>query len=126
MLKKSERLKNRFLFNLAFKKKQLVRSKYITMYYLFTNKTQKTNLKTAFIVGLGVDKKATKRNQIKRRLRESYKQINKPGFNISVLIWIANPPIKNVTFLEIKKTMQFLIEKIQDQNNTKNTSRVNV
>ena len=78
----------------------------------------KLNIKTAFIVGLRVDKKATTRNLIKRRMKASYQFLKKTLFknkrNISVFIWIANPPIKDATFEQIKDSMKNLLMRLDD------------
>ena len=126
MLAKTERLKERYLFNLTFKlgktKNQKFNSKLLSLYYLFSKKdinmfNIRPSIKTAFIVGLRVDKKSTARNLIKRRMKAAYQLlkktfIEKPG-NISVLIWIANPPIKNATFEQIKDSMKNLLMKLE-------------
>ncbi len=126
MLSKSERLKERGLFNLAFKlgknKNQKINSRLLSLYYLFGKKdinmlNIKLNVKTAFIVGLRVDKKSTKRNLIKRRMKAAYQFLKRTFFknkqNISVLIWIANPPIQDATFEQIKDSMKNLLTKLE-------------
>ena len=127
MLPKTERLKERNLFNLAFKlgktRNQKINSRLLSLYYLFSKKdinmlNIKLNIKTAFIVGLRVDKKATTRNLIKRRMKASYQFLKKTLFknkrNISVFIWIANPPIKDATFEQIKDSMKNLLMRLDD------------
>lgn len=121
MLPKLERLKEKKLFNLAFRKKRRLSSNLVHLYYLFKKDINKLNEKkippkTAFIVGLKIDKRATRRNLIKRRMREAYTIIKKKAihnndrfFSISVLIWIANPEIKNATFGEIEEKMKKLL-----------------
>lgn len=123
MLPKKERLKDRRLFNLTFKKRQKRSSNLLTVYYLFPINKKDINYlpKTSFIAGLNIDKRATKRNQIKRRMREAYKLIKKKlittNNNIlslcSVLIFIANPNIKSATFEQIRETMLDLLTKIR-------------
>ena len=125
MLAKTERLKERYLFNLAFKlgktKNQKFNSRLLSLYYLFNKKdinmlNIKPSIKTAFIVGLRVDKKSTTRNLVKRRMKATYqllkKSFIKKSGNISVLIWIANPPIKDATFEQIKDSMKNLLMKL--------------
>ena len=124
MLQKTERLKERYLFNTAFnigkKNGQKLSSDLLLLYYLFKKKEQEIQLpKTAFIVGIRVEKKANKRNLIKRRMRSSYRFLRERLINnnklkkISVLIWIANPNIKNATFKQIKDSMENLLRKLE-------------
>ena len=122
MLPKSERLKEKYLFNLAFKKRQKLSSNLLSLYYLFNRKDINELPKTAFIVGVRIDKKSNIRNLIKRRMRAAYQLIRKTLFSlekdknklcfISVLIWIANPSIKNATFEQIKSVMEGLLRKL--------------
>ena len=125
MLPKAERLKERYLFNLAFNlgksKRQKLNSPLLSLYYLFRkkdiNRLSKviSPVKTAFVVGLRIDKKANKRNLIKRRMRAAYRLVMKNIANLnklSVLIWIANPPVKDATFEQIKNSMENLLNKV--------------
>lgn len=132
MLPKSERLKEKYLFNLAFdlgkKKKQKINSSLLSLYYLYKKKDinklpiNVNRPKTAFIVGIRVDKKANKRNLVKRRMRAAYRLIIKKNAKrfknkTSVLIWIANPLIKNATFEQIKDLMEKMLIKVESTEN---------
>ncbi|OGI20236.1 MAG: hypothetical protein A3B68_05265 [Candidatus Melainabacteria bacterium RIFCSPHIGHO2_02_FULL_34_12] len=129
MLPKAERLKEKSLFNIAFntgkRKKQRLNSSLLSLYYLFKkdiNRLTRSGFKllypkVAFIVGIRVDKKANKRNLIKRRMRAAYKMLKKELVtqnenSTGVFIWIANPGIKEATFQQIRQTMSVLISKI--------------
>ena len=123
MLPKTERLKERYLFNTAFnigkKNGQKLSSDLLLLYYLFKKREQGVQLpKTAFIVGIRVEKKADKRNLIKRRMRSAYRFLRERLINnklkkISVLIWIANPNIKNATFKQLKDSMENVLRKLE-------------
>ncbi|MBI3591729.1 MAG: ribonuclease P protein component [Candidatus Melainabacteria bacterium] len=129
MLAKPERLKEKYLFNIAFKKRQKVSSDLLSLYYLFKrkdiNKLNKSSVlsKAAFIVGLRIDKRASRRNLIKRRMRSAYRLIRKKYFSenskndLQALIWIANPNIKNATFEQIKSSMERLLNKLEKSGN---------
>ena len=124
MLPKSERLKDKYLFNATFnigkKNRQKLNSNLLTIYYLFKKKDINTLPRTSFICGLRIDKKANKRNLIKRRMRAAYQLIKKKLIStnkeclssISVLIFIANPAIKDATFEQIKEMIQGLLARI--------------
>ena len=123
MLTKEERLKDRRVFNIVFnigkKYKQKINSELITLYFLFKKKDiNKWTIKSAFIVSTKIDKKATKRNLLKRRMRAAYKIIrgkiitSKNLNKVSVLVWIANPPIKDATFNQIEVAMENIFKKL--------------
>lgn len=122
MLPKTERLKERYLFNLVFNKKykksHRLSSDLLVLYYLLKKKDVNNLPKVAFVVGLSIDKKSNKRNLIKRRMRAAYRLVKKKIINpntskLSVLIWIANPAIKNATFEQIKTRMDGLVNKAE-------------
>lgn len=126
MLPKTERLKERYLFNTTFnigkKNGQRLSSDLLLLYYLFKKREQEIQLpKTAFIVGIKVENKANKRNLIKRRMRSAYRFFrerlisNSNLKKISVLIWIASPNIKNATFKQIKDSMENLLKKLENK-----------
>lgn len=123
MLTKKERLKDRYLFNLAFKKKQKLHSNLVSLYYLFKRSQNASNdsdiTQNAFVTGLNISKKATIRNRIKRRMREAYQSIRKSeciditGLSrFQCLIWIAHPSVIDATFVEIKGTIKNLLIKL--------------
>ena len=126
MLPKSERLKDRRTFNIVFslgkKKNQKIHSPLLSLYYLFRTKDINTlsnqqNPQVAFIVGLKIDKRATKRNLIKRRMRVAYRTISRNTVNLirgkyQALVWIANISINSATFKEIKLSMEMMLAKL--------------
>ena len=66
MLPKAERLKERYIFNIAFKKKQKISSPLITLYYFLQRKDinrfkngERSFPKAAFIVITKINKKTT-------------------------------------------------------------------
>ena len=112
MLKKEERLKEKYLFNLAFKKKQKLSTPLIHLYYLFNKKD--INRLNAFIVSTKIDKKASVRNLIKRRMKAAYNLIKNmlTQDKSYVLIWIAGQDAKNATFEQIKTAMKTILSKL--------------
>ena len=127
MLPKNERLKERYLFNLAFKKRFKINSNLATLYYLFKRKDinrfndKKDHLpKIAFVVSTKIDKRATKRNLFKRRMKAAYKLVkqklintNKNKLNLfSALILVANPSIKDATFEKVNSSVEYLLNSV--------------
>lgn len=69
------------------------------------------NSRFAFVVSTQIDKKATVRNKIKRRLREIIHQRLlkiKPGFD---LMFLTRPAIKSLEFQELSKLVEQLLLK---------------
>lgn len=120
MLPKSERLKNRHFFNIAYKKGEKLSSNLLTLFYLVKKKDNNNLPKAAFVAGLKIDKKATKRNLIKRRAKAAYRLIMKKLINTNknyfnpyfVFIFIAKPAVKNATFEQIKESMNTLLTRL--------------
>lgn len=120
MLPKIERLKDRRLFNTVFKKKRKLHTQLLTLYYLNLRTDINKLPKTAFVAGLKIHKSSVKRNQVKRRMKATYKNLKKKKLGIFaksqmnyVLIWIANPPIIKATFLQIENSMEYLLKKLE-------------
>ena len=72
--------------------------------------------KVGFVVGKKIHKRAVKRNKIKRRLREIYIEAVKNGTakklqNALSLVFIAKNKILDLSYLEIKKAAESLMEK---------------
>ncbi len=107
MLKKVNRLKKRYQFNYVYKNGEHFSGKAMIL-YVTSSKTK------AIKVGLAVGKKighATKRNFVKRKLREIiYKEIPflKQQYNIIV---VAKENIKDFSFEELSKEFHSLILK---------------
>lgn len=107
MLKKVNRLKKRYQFNYVYRAGSCVSDRAILLYF--------TPSKTKFIkVGFAVTKKighATKRNLIKRRLREIvYPEISNLKQQYNIII-VAKESIFNFSFEEIKSEFHKLIAK---------------
>jgi len=108
MLPQENRLKKKKEFEAVFKGGRIVRGNNFFLKYL-ANGTDKT--KIGFIVSKKISKKAVERNRVKRRLREAFrakKQDIKLG--LSIIIMTA-PSIKGITFEEIQKEADVLLEK---------------
>lgn len=60
---------------------------------------------------------ATKRNQLRRRMREIYRRHLAQPDEKSFLIWIARPPALELDFEELRKCMSALRERASSTNN---------
>ena len=122
MLPKSERLKKRYLFNIVFKKGRKLSSEFLSFFYLFKKRENNDIPKAAFVAGLKIDKRSTKRNLIKRRIKAAYMLLKKKLINTNknlfnpylAFIFIAKPNAKNATFEQIKESMDVLLRKLQN------------
>ena len=127
MLPKSKRLKSNYLINLAFKKKQVINTSIISLFFLYEIKDLKSYTKkilpakSAFIVSTKIDKRAVKRNLYKRRMKASYLHLAKPIYFtkhnkiyiMTAFIWLAKENIKKASYLEIKNTIKSLLDKLE-------------
>jgi len=107
MIKKEHRLTKNRHFQFIYRKGESKQTRFLILVFV------KTKFKP-FKVGFSVSKKIGKsvvRSKIKRRLRESFNQIEKkinPNFNY---VFIAKKDIDNIPFLEVKKEMQQCLKK---------------
>lgn len=109
MLKKVNRLKKRYQFNYVYRAGSHVSGEAIVLYFT-PSKTK--NIKVGFAVSKKIGH-ATKRNLVKRRLREIvYSMIPhlKQHFNIIV---VARDSVMNFRFDEIKSEFQKLVIKAE-------------
>ncbi len=108
MLPKQRRLTKTRDFENVHHKGKFIGEKFLGIKFLRNNLSVS---RFGFLVGLKISKKSTKRNQVKRRLRESIrlklKQI-KSGFDIIVF---TKPGITEKTYQEIDKVVERVFEK---------------
>jgi ribonuclease P protein component len=108
MLPKKNRLKKKKDFERVFRGGKSFKKGFLVL------RLKKNDLKInrfGFVVSKKISKKAVKRNQIKRRLREAVRSkmnLYKKGFD---LIFISLPGLEKKNFQNIKDTIVFLLNK---------------
>ncbi len=108
MLPKKNRLKKKKDFDKVLKEGKSFKEKALVL------KVRKNNIKInrfGFVVSKKVSKKAVKRNQIKRRLREIVRKKTKDYKKSFDLVFIALPGLELMKFPEIKEVTQNLLKK---------------
>ena len=109
-MKKTKMLKKNYEFKTVFNKGKVSGGKFLVA-FVKTNKN-KENVMLGIAVGVKVDK-ATKRNKIKRLIRESYKQLENQvenGYTI-VFTWRKGAETKNIKYFEIENDMTKILKK---------------
>jgi len=109
-MKKTEIIKKNYEFKKILNKGSFYRGKYIEIFLTQNNKN-----KNYIGIAIGVKiAKATKRNHIKRLIKENYRLIEdkvKPGNNI-IFLWNKKQNIENANFFNIQKDMELIFKKI--------------
>jgi len=108
MISKKYRLKGETNFRNIFKKGKKIFSQFLGLYWLENGLDIS---RFGIIVSLKVDKRSTRRNLLKRRLRAILRQelVNiKPGFDILIL---TNPKTINISFSELRNELIRLFRK---------------
>ncbi len=120
MLKKENRLKNKYAFLGTYKQNQSVSDGLFVLYKgrLKTEQQQDVPTKFGFVISKKISKRAVKRNKIKRLLRENIRLIlkenSKPQLNkyLSIIFQAKSSAADNIDFKEIQKSVTELINKI--------------
>ena len=110
MLQKENRLKKKTAFTATYNNKNSKHKNGITVYFGREKKDDET-LKIGFVVSKKTHKRATKRNRLKRLMRESLRLLIKNGFNSDYLsmIFVGHESALNLSFKEIDDSIKFLL-----------------
>ncbi len=121
MLKKENRLKSKSAFSATYNNKNTLNSESIILYLGKIKIDKNCPTRVGFVVSKKVHKRAIRRNRIKRILRENIRLIIKNDSenlinNYQSLIFVAKPSLLDKNFLEIKKNILTLLNKIAIKN----------
>ena len=110
-MKKTKMLKKNYEFRVVLSKGKYYSGKYVEAFI-------KKNAKKDNFLGIAISvkiAKAVKRNYIKRLIRENYRILEeriKNGYTI-VFLWKKKADIKNATFENIKKDIDYIFDKAE-------------
>ncbi len=88
------------------------RSFFLPQFVFRYKKNNEPKSRITFVVSNRVSKKAVERNQLKRRLRNASKELLEKLTEKHDVVIIAKPSSLKLTFPEIKKQLQFALDKI--------------
>ena len=121
MLKKENRLKHKRAFIATYNNNNVVSDNSLIAYAGKEKIDKNCPTRVGFVVSKKVHKRATKRNRIKRLIRENIRLMLKnkeiePLDNYQSLIFMAKQNMLNKNFEEIRNTILILMDKIANKN----------
>lgn len=117
MLPQSERLKKSSEFSAVYNLRKSVANPLLILYTGRQKTSPEVPARVGFVVSKKISKKATKRNRIKRLMREAYRNL-KSNTSIrtdlwSVLIFLARPEIVDVNYEQVYDGIVDCLKKAQ-------------
>lgn len=117
MLSKKNRLTSNSSFKATYCQNRVVSDEFFVLFGGKNKASEEIMTKIGFVVSKKIDKRATVRNKIKRRLREAmgkYLKENDPKF--MSLIFKAKEKSKEADYSQILKSVYKLIDKLANKN----------
>lgn len=121
MLKRENRLKSKRAYIATYNNKNVVSTESLILYAGKIKTDKNCPTRVGFVVSKKVHKRATKRNKIKRLMRESIRLMFKNNEltninNYQSLIFMAKENILEKTYEEIRNTILILMDKLANKN----------
>ena len=116
MLKKKFRLQTNSSFKATYFQNRVVSDEFFVLYAGKNKENIDDITRAGFVVSKKVDKRATVRNKIKRRLREAYSFYMKQNkIKYMSLIFIAKEKAKETDYYDTLKSVNKLMEKLANK-----------
>ena len=121
MLKQENRLKSKRAYAATYNNKNIVSNELIVLYAGKIKTDKNCPTRVGFVVSKKVHKRATKRNRIKRLIRENIRLMLKNNKlaelnNYQSLIFMAKEDVLEKNFEEIRNTILILMDKLANKN----------
>ena len=118
MLPKQYRLKNKKAFDATYKQRQVVSDSLLTLYIGKKKSDVHSPTKIGFVVSKKFHKRATKRNRIKRLVREVCRlelknNAIKNAEKYMSLIFLPKPKAICANFLDIQKSVKCILDRVR-------------
>lgn len=120
MLKKENRLKTKNAFKATYNNKNIVSDDLIILYAGRIKTNENCPTRVGFVVSKKIHKRATKRNRIKRLIRENIRLLIKNSDDNEIkkyqsLIFVAKEGILNKNYNEIRNSILILLNKMANK-----------
>ena len=121
MLKRENRLKSKTAYNATYKNKNIITSDFLIMYAGRIKEDKDYPTKVGFVVSKKINKRAVKRNRIKRLIRENIRLVIKNCEsevinNYQSLIFLPKYDISEKKYSEIHNSILILLNKLANKN----------
>jgi len=119
VLPSQERLRRASLFQRTYAERKSVSSEIVTLYVLSRQPRSAPNLPhVGFVIAKKVDKRATKRNLAKRRVREAYRHARLGQGSVKQwysMVWVIHNKALDATWEEVSQAVSFCITRASEK-----------